>query len=105
LAVAFSVLLSGSAQSDTAPFVKLGLEERTTLRVGELAILSIPSDHHYSIEVAGNVLVPVRHSRSKVLYRAVRPGLETVLLSPDVAKGECIACATHHYFINVVPRS
>jgi hypothetical protein len=36
------------------------------------------------------------------LYRASRLGPEVIVISPDVPNGECISCATLHYFINVV---
>ena len=102
LAVALCALISSSARGDGVQYVTLALEERTTLRVSELAVLLIPPDRQYSVVVAGNVLVPVRRSRRRVLYRAVRPGLETIILRPNVSKGECVSCATHHYFVTVV---
>ena len=86
----------------------LTLEGDTTLHVGELAVLHIPPDRRYSHfdgnTGAGKVLVLVRRSRGKVLYRAVRPGPGTIVIGPDVPRGECISCATLHYFINVVPQ-
>jgi hypothetical protein len=86
----------------------LTLEGETTLHVGELAVLHIPPDRGYSHfdgnTGAGEVLVLVRRSRGKVLYRAVRPGPGTIVIGPDVPRGECISCATLHYFITVVPK-
>ena len=52
----------------------------------------------------GNVLLRVRRSRRRVLYRAVHLGLGTIVIGPDVPKGDCVSCATLHYFVNVVPQ-
>jgi hypothetical protein len=76
-------------------------EQQTTLRVGESAVLRIPSDHEYSIVSTGDVLVPVRRSQIGVIYRAVRPGQQTIVLNPHVSQGDCVSCASHHYFITV----
>jgi hypothetical protein len=101
--LAFGCLISGEARSADKP-APLTLERRTTLRVGELAVLQIPADHirsHFS--GAGNALVLVRHSRRTAEYRAVRPGNETILLGPGVPQRDhCVSCATIHYFITVV---
>lgn len=105
LAVALGCLISSDVWAADKP-MPLTLEERTTLRVGELAVLQIPPDRRYSYfdgnTGAGNVLVLVRRSRRRVLYRAVRPGLGTVVISPDIPNGQCVSCATLHYFIDVV---
>jgi len=107
LLLAFGCLISSEARSADKP-APLTLEGRTTLRVGELAVLQIPLDGRYSHfdgnAGAGNVLVLVRRSRRTALYRAVRPGPGTIVIGPDVPRGECISCATLHYFINVVPQ-
>jgi hypothetical protein len=76
-------------------------EQQTTLRVGESAVLRIPSDHEYSIASTGDVLVPVRRSQVGVIYRAVQPGQQTIVLNPHVSQGDCVSCASHHYFITV----
>jgi hypothetical protein len=76
-------------------------EQQTTLRVGESAVLRIPSDHEYSIISTGDVLVPVRRSQVGVIYRAVQPGQQTIVLNPHVSQGDCVSCASHHYFITV----
>jgi len=103
LLLAFGCLISSEARSADKP-APLTLEGRTTLRVGELAVLQIPADHirsHFS--GAGNALVLVRHSRRTALYRAVRPGDETILLGPSLPQRDhCVSCATIHYFITVV---
>jgi hypothetical protein len=77
-------------------------EEQTTIGVGQLARVSIPATYHYSVEAAGDSLVEVRRSKGAVIYRAAKPGFETILLSPKVPNGHCISCATIHYFVRVV---
>jgi hypothetical protein len=89
--------------------VTLALEQQNTLRVGDLAELLIPSDHRYSysriVGAWNNVLVLVRHSRRRVVYRAVKPGPGVIIVSPNVPNGQCISCATLHYFITIVSPS
>ena len=104
LAAVVGTLVSSGAETDRVLNTALAAEQQTTLRVGDLAVLRIPSDHEYSIESAGDVLVGVRRSQIGVIYRAVQPGQETILLSAHVPNGKCVSCATHHYFITVIPR-
>jgi hypothetical protein len=102
LLLAFGCLILSEAWSADKP-APLTLERSTTLRVGELAVLQFPTDHRHShFHGVGNALVLVRHSRRTALYRAVRPGYETIFVGPDVPSGECVSCATLHYFITVV---
>src|SRR5689334_966902 len=78
LLLAFGCFICGAAwgADKTTP---LNSEGSTTLRVGELAILQIPVDHRHShFHGVGNALVLVRHSGRTALYRAVRPGSETI---------------------------
>ena len=106
--LAISALPASSAQSDKDRYVTLVLEERTTLQVGQLALLSVPSDHRYAIDSEGNALLLVhgKRRRNQVVYRAVRPGLETIVLGPvDVPSGDCVSCLTLHYFITVISRN
>src|ERR1700674_1078438 len=108
LLVAISALPASSAQSDKDRYVRLVLEQRTTLQVGQLALLSVPSDHRYGIDSEGSALVLVhgKRGRNQVWYRAVRPGLETIVLGPvDIPSGHCISCLTLHYFITVTSRN
>src|ERR1700730_5225061 len=108
LLVALRALPANSAQSDKDLYVKLVLEERTTLQVGQLAMLSVPSDHRYAIDSEGSALVLVhgKRRRNQVVYRAVRPGLETIVVGPvDLPSGDCISCLTLHYFITVISRN
>jgi hypothetical protein len=101
-----SLILSSACAKDQ--YVTLALEQQNALRVGDLAELRIPSDHRYSYSAItgawNNVLVLVRHSRRSVLYRAVKPGPGVIIITPDVPNGECISCATLHYFITVSSR-
>jgi hypothetical protein len=103
-----ATLLSGNTQADKNRYVTLALEEQTTLQVGQLAVLLIPSDHRYGIDSEGSALVLVhgKRRRNQVVYHAVRPGLETIVLGPiDVPSGHCISCLTLHYFITVISRN
>jgi hypothetical protein len=119
--VAFALALGFVASRDALAAgkrVTLKEEERTTLRVGDFAVLRIPTDrrlpegsHHllrYLVQSPKTspmgTLVVVRRSKNTVLYRAVRPGGDSIVLSPVTKPGECISCATLHYFIIVVPK-
>jgi hypothetical protein len=106
LPVIVLLLLTASSSAETYRVRNTALipEQQTFLRVGDSAVLRIPSDHEYSIVSAGSALVPVRRSQIGVIYRAARPGQQTILLNPHVSEKECVSCATHHYFITVVPR-
>ena len=105
LLLIFGFLVSGETRRADKP-TPLILEQNTTLRVGELAVLEIPSDlrssRFHGNTGAGNALMVVRHSGYTTLYRAVRPGEQTILIGPaDVLRGECISCRTLHYFVTV----
>jgi len=86
------------------------MEQTTTLHVGELAVIHIPSGRRYLNSAGGegpngawrDVLALIRRSRRDVTFRAVRAGKGVIILSPDVPNEECISCATIHYFIEVV---
>jgi len=102
LALALGCLTSDSIWGADKPLV-LNLERMTTLHVGQLALLQTPLDPHYPrFSAAGDALVVVRHSQHKILFRAIRPGRETIVISPDVPQGHCISCVTLHYFITVI---
>jgi hypothetical protein len=89
-------------------FRTLALEQTTTLAVGESAVLQFPADSRYSHSGSDGawrgVLVRVRRPKQGVVFRAVRPGKGTIIISPKAAGGECVSCATLHYFIEVVSR-
>jgi hypothetical protein len=83
----------------------MALENTTTLRVGEVAVLHIPSDRRYLPSANGawrDVLALVEQSGRDVTFRADRQGLGVIVISPDVREGECVSCATLHYFVKVV---
>lgn len=95
--------------------ILLTLEQYTTLRVGQTAVLSIPSDRRYDrygdsnslIDGAwSDVLSVIDHSQSKVTFRATKAGNGVLLLSPDPGAQDdnCISCATLHYFVTVLPK-
>jgi len=103
LALALATPLWSGSQSEKVQYVTLALEERTTLRVGDLARLQLPSEREYLISEVGNAVGSVRRLKTAVVYPAVRPGTETIVLSPaHLQPGECISCGTLHYFISVV---
>jgi hypothetical protein len=108
LAVVLGCLILSKAQSADKRLT-LALKDSTTLRVGELAVLEIPSARRYSdSKINGawsDVLTRIGRSGRKVTFRAVKPGLGVIILGPRVPNGECVSCATLHYFIEVVPRS
>src|SRR5437879_4693600 len=82
----------------------MALENTTTLRVGEVAVLHIPSDRRYVPVAEGawrDVLALVEQAGRDVTFRAVRQGPGVIIISPDVPAGECISCATLHYFVKV----
>jgi hypothetical protein len=86
--------------------VLLNIEGRTTLHVGQIAVLRLSSDQPYSVTSAGNAVVPLNVDPSEGVYsyRAIRAGNATLLISPTNRKnGECIDCVTRHSFITVVP--
>jgi hypothetical protein len=106
LALTIACLISRDAQSAVKP-ITLSFEQTTTLRVGEVAVLHIPSDRRYLPAVNGawrDVLALAKQSGRDVTFKAVRPGLGVVIISPDVPDGACVSCATVHYFIKVVSR-
>src|SRR6266508_1754475 len=77
--------------------VQLVPEERTTLHVGEIGALSVPSRPHYSVGSAQSVLVPFKQLQQKdrvvYLYRALSTGDDTFVLTPDgIPSGQCISC-------------
>src|SRR5258705_1593972 len=95
LAFTLGCLISRDARSAAKP-ITLAPERRTTLHLGELAMLRIPSDRRYLHSASGegpngawrDVLALVRRSRRDVTFRAVRPGNGVIILSPDVPNGE-----------------
>lgn len=108
LLLMFLCLLGGQLQSAPAP-VRLTEKETATLRVGELAVLRIPSDRRYTYRAnvgpAGawrEVLTIVRQSRQQVTFRAMAAGKGVIILAPETREGECISCATRHYLVEVV---
>jgi hypothetical protein len=88
----------------TAAPVTLALEKRTTLRVGDTAVLHVPDDGRYAHFQARTqpALALVRQTDGTVVYRATQVGQAVIVISPDVPDGACISCATLHYFIDVV---
>jgi hypothetical protein len=77
-------------------------------------VLHIPSDTRFLGEVPSrryqnsvngawlDVLALVKQSGRDVTFRAVHQGPGVIIISPDARDGECISCATRHYFVKVV---
>ena len=103
VALALGILLPSTVQAQKQKYVKLILEKRTTLDVGQFAVLTIPSKRRYTVSTVGNVLLTVRDKRKgRVVYRAVGPGLDTIVVTPiDLTAGRCVSCVTRHYFVTV----
>jgi len=107
--------------------VRLKLEERTTLRVGQIATLRMPSQRPCHISSAGDALALIKPanpagaaveqaggeavrvirstSAAVLVYRAVRPGEETIVVTPSKSPDGCIDCAARHCFVTVLPAS
>ena len=112
IACILAIMLGCSTSIDVRSAAKpitLALERKTILHVGELAVLKIPSDRRYSRYSNADpdgawrrVFGLVKRSRRDMTFRAMRPGSGAIIISPNVPNGECISCATLHYFIEVV---
>jgi hypothetical protein len=85
--------------------VPLVVEKTTDLKIGELAVLNLPTSsiyRHAAINGAWeDVLVRTEHSGDDTVFRAVRPGPGCIVVTPDVPEGDCISCVTIHYFVQV----
>lgn len=99
-----------TAGKSSAGYVQLKLEERTTLHVGQTAVLMMPSPGHFRIGSAGKALAPIERTQREgpifYLYRAARPGDEVILVTPiasEMPADGCISCVTRHYFVTVLP--
>jgi len=103
--VATGVAVSGCA-STPAP-VRLEPEERVVLHLRDRATIEVATDQKYSLDSAGDALRLTRkrehRDQTVFTFRAVHTGDETLLATPDVPQGHCIACVTMHYFVTVVP--
>lgn len=107
--VLFVATMAFGQQSQNARSVRIKVlhpEDTTTLHVGDLAALTISADGRYSRSPGstGNSVKLVRRSGERLIYRAFRAGRDVIVVSPNAGEGECISCATVHYFINVVPK-
>jgi hypothetical protein len=110
IACIFALIVTCLISSDIGSTPKpkmLVLEQKTMLRVGDLAILHLPTHGRYStssvdLEGAADVLAIVDRSARDITFRAIQPGPGAIVVSPSVRNGECISCATLHYFIRVL---
>src|SRR5690348_3647024 len=104
--VAFVSVLTSGWSPDPAlaadGTVELQEDERTTVHVGDLVTIRIASDRRrpednrvvrYEVQsfktTGGGTLVGIRRSRRIASYRAVKPGQDTIILSPASKPGEC----------------
>ena len=87
--------------------VRVEPEQQTTLHVGEIAALHLPSDREYVIVgSAGSSLLPLEPQGppSGPVYRAAQTGNQTLIATPKgLRDGDCISCVTVHYFVRVLP--
>ncbi len=87
--------------------IRLEPEQRTTIRVGQIAIIEIAPGEARPGGSAGDALKLVkkrqRHGKTIFTYRAVRVGDETIVAAPDrLGPDGCISCVTVHYFVTVI---
>jgi hypothetical protein len=107
LAFTVGCLISRDARS-AAKHTTLAAEQTTTLHVGELAELHMPSNVYRRHLRSGpdgawgDVIALVKRSGRDVTFRATHPGKGVIILSPDVPDGQCISCVTTHYFVEVI---
>ena len=103
--LAASATVSGCAGARVP--IRLEPEEHTVLHLRDMASIEVATDQKYSLDSAGDALRLTRkreHSNQTVFtFQAVHTGDETLLTTPDVPQGHCIACVTVHYFVTVVP--
>jgi hypothetical protein len=107
LAFTLGCLISRDARSAAQP-IPLDAKHTTTLHVGELAVLHMPSNiyrrylHSKPDGAWLDTLALVKRSGRDVTFRAVHPGRGVILISPDQPDGGCISCVTIRYFVEVV---
>jgi hypothetical protein len=90
----------------TLAVIQLQPEDRSTLRVGDVAAVRVAAERHYSIGSAGTSLVLTKRTEERgttvYFYRAVAAGPQTLVLTPrDPGPDGCISCVTVHYFVTV----
>lgn len=95
-----------SACGGTRDSVRLEPERPTTLHLGQVAVVQVPSERHYSIGPGGRSLILTKQAEQNTttfyFYRAVGVGNETLIATPrDPGPGGCVSCVTVHYFIKV----
>jgi hypothetical protein len=105
--VAAATALSASAPARQP--VRLQPERRATLHVNQTARIELPKTPPSSvIGSAGTALVLVRRQNRRDarvwMYRAVEPGNQTLVVTPDdLPDGHCVSCVTQHYYVTVEP--
>jgi hypothetical protein len=79
---------------------------QVALHVGELAVIEVSSDAHYSLSGPGNALILQERKEDKgvtsYIYRARHAGDDTIVATPAKPGPDgCISCVTVHYFVKV----
>jgi hypothetical protein len=79
---------------------------QVTLHVGDLAVIEVPSDAHYSLGAPGNALTlqerKEHNGMTSYIYRALHTGDDTIVATPAKPGPDgCISCVTVHYFVRV----
>jgi hypothetical protein len=104
-----ALLMVSQLWAGTPSHVRLRLSGNTTVHVGQITVLQMPSAHKYIVTLEGSdALVPLKRAQddggTPYVYRATRPGRATLLIVPaGLKQGDCIDCVTRHCFVTVVP--
>ena len=105
LSVALLVVSPLQARMPSHVVLKRG--DQTTLHLGQIAVLKIPSNREYRITLEGDsvlLLEGARQGKGRYLYRAVRSGTSTFIIVPaDLKDGDCVSCVTRHCFVRIIP--
>lgn len=100
-------LLTLGCRATLSP-VTLRADTATTLHVGDVAVVRVASDRHFSLGSAGEALAFVKEQQrgasTTFVYRAAAVGKNTIVATPrEPGPDGCVSCVTVHYFVDVVP--
>ena len=79
---------------------------QVAVHVGELAVIEVSSDAHYSLGGPGHALILQERKEHKgvtsYIYRALHAGDDVIVATPaNPGPDGCISCVTVHYFVRV----
>lgn len=79
---------------------------QVTLRVGDLAVIEVPSEAQYSLGGPSNTLILQERKEhngvTSYIYRALHVGDDTIVATPAKPGPDgCVSCVTVHYFVRV----